>query len=65
MEREIHGLGGANLSKTKDRFEKPQEEGEIVREAIEIQRSDADKKRVQKAFNKVRVFSPKLTVDLT
>uniref|UniRef100_A0A914VUY1 LIM zinc-binding domain-containing protein n=1 Tax=Plectus sambesii TaxID=2011161 RepID=A0A914VUY1_9BILA len=55
MEREIYGAGAEGLSKAKDRFEKPQEESEIVREAIDIQRSDADKKRVQKAFNKKSV----------
>ena len=51
--REIHGAGVENLSKAKGRFENPQEEAEIVREAVDIQRSDADKKRVQKTFNKV------------
>ena len=49
---EIHGAGAEKLSQAKDRFEKfPNEPVEVQKEAIEVNRSEAEKRRVQKTFN--------------
>uniref|UniRef100_A0A0M3I8V7 DUF4355 domain-containing protein n=1 Tax=Ascaris lumbricoides TaxID=6252 RepID=A0A0M3I8V7_ASCLU len=53
MEKELTGVGKENLANIKGAFENPQEQTEIEREAIVVERSEADKKRIMSTFVKV------------
>lgn len=59
---EIQGAGVESLMKAKDLFEKNSNENQInpnpIDRKIEIERSEADKKRVQRAFFEVQNFVP-------
>lgn len=56
-ERDIHGLGAEGLTKAKDRFENlNQSEQNVERKGVEIERSEADKKLVQKTFFEVKFY---------
>uniref|UniRef100_A0A914ZIM7 LIM zinc-binding domain-containing protein n=1 Tax=Parascaris univalens TaxID=6257 RepID=A0A914ZIM7_PARUN len=52
MEKELTGVGKENLANIKGAFENPQEQIEIEREAIVVERSEADKKRIMSTFVK-------------
>uniref|UniRef100_F1KW93 LIM domain and actin-binding protein 1 n=1 Tax=Ascaris suum TaxID=6253 RepID=F1KW93_ASCSU len=52
MEKELTGVGKENLANIKGAFENPQEQTEIEREAIVVERSEADKKRIMSTFVK-------------
>ncbi|VDK72745.1 unnamed protein product [Gongylonema pulchrum] len=53
IEKELTGVGKENLENIRGVFENPQEISEIEREQIVVERSEADKKRVQKTFAQV------------
>ncbi|MFH4980539.1 hypothetical protein AB6A40_007248 [Gnathostoma spinigerum] len=50
MEKELTGVGKENLANIKGAFENPHEDSKVEREQIVIERSEADKKRVLRAF---------------